>query len=318
MYTLKKDKTILERLGTITLLGMFQAALKIGTCTGFFYLISLFESLEECILLAVSLFATDNFHTLNIIQEGFLSRQSSQGAIHTIAERRKNRRNLIFLQAESIGMNVLMVILAYTFHPFATHNLLKTHSFLFRLFANVFFSGMIGMSWAFLASYSLKESVKGLSLGSISARLRENINHQSDESSTLTIDNFDILMMVLPPVVSYLMAETFSISGFLALMWCAFLQSMYAQSNLESDRSTLLLNVLKALSYTFRSICDILIGLSLPLYWAVITKEIGLGITVVTLVIIFLVSFSASYVVVKRMRGAKLVKSDLEATVLIF
>jgi NhaP-type Na+/H+ or K+/H+ antiporter len=74
VYTLKKDKTILERLGTITLLGMFQAILKIGTCTGFFYLISLFGSLEECILLAVSLFATDNFHTLNIIQEGFLSR----------------------------------------------------------------------------------------------------------------------------------------------------------------------------------------------------------------------------------------------------
>jgi len=79
------------------------------------------------------------------------------------------------------------------------------------------------MTFAFLASYSLKESNKGLSLGSISARIRENNNHSSEESSTLAIDNFDILMMVLPPVVSYLMAETFSISGFLAIMWCAFL-----------------------------------------------------------------------------------------------
>jgi hypothetical protein len=85
------------------------------------------------------------------------------------------------------------------------------------------------MTFAFLASYSLKESNKGLSLGSISSRVRENNNnHSSEESSTLAIDNFDILMMVIPPVVSYLMAETFSISGFLALMWCAFLQSMYA------------------------------------------------------------------------------------------
>ncbi len=121
-----------------------------------------------------------------------------------------------------------MLTLAYTFHPFATHNLLKTHNFLFRLFANVFFSAVIGMSWAFLGSYSLKESNKGLSLGSISSRLRDNTNHLSEENSTLAIDNFDILMMVLPPVVSYLMAETFSISGFLALMCCALLQSMYA------------------------------------------------------------------------------------------
>jgi NhaP-type Na+/H+ or K+/H+ antiporter len=46
------------------------------------------------------------------------------------------------------------------------------------------------------------------------------------------MDNFDILMMVLPPIVSYLMAETFSISGLLAIMCCAFLQSLYASSNL--------------------------------------------------------------------------------------
>jgi len=231
-------------------------------------MISLFETYQECILLAVSLFATDNFHTLSIIHDGFQNKKGSGGAVSQVAEIRRNKRTMIFLQAESIGLNALMLTLAYTFYPFATHNLLKTHNFLFRLFANVFFSGVIGMSWAFVASYSLKESNKGLSLGSISSRKVEiNNNSDNDQSSTLAIDNFDILMMVLPPVVSYLMAETFSISGFLALIWCAFLQSMYAQSNLEVDRSILLLNVFKALSYTFRSICDILIGLSLPLFW---------------------------------------------------
>jgi NhaP-type Na+/H+ or K+/H+ antiporter len=210
-----------------------------------------------------------------------------------------------------------MLTLAYTFHPFATHNLLKTHNFLFRLFANVFFSGIIGMSWAFLASYSLKESNKGLSLGSISARIRENNNNSSDESSTLAIDNFDILMMVLPPVVSYLMAETFSISGFLALIWCSFLQSMYAQSNLEAECSALLLNVFKALSYTFRSICEILIGLSLPLFWTTLTQDLGLWIVALTLMIIFLTSYAASYFVVKRLRASKHIKSDFEALALI-
>ena len=67
VYTLSKDMIILERLGTITLLGFVQAAVKIGSCTGFFYLIRLFTNVQDCILLAVSLFASDNFHTMNLI-----------------------------------------------------------------------------------------------------------------------------------------------------------------------------------------------------------------------------------------------------------
>ena len=140
---------------------------------------------------------------------------------------------MTFFQAESLVMNTLLIILSYTFHPFATHNYMQTHSILFRLFANVFFSLLIGMSWAFLGSYSLKEQVNANSArssGEMSSRdsiENESGNHGSNESiinsSVLPIDNFDILMMVLPPIVSYLMAETFSISGLLAIMCCAFL-----------------------------------------------------------------------------------------------
>lgn len=89
------------------------------------------------------------------------------------------------------------------------------------------------MSWAFLGSYSLKEQINANSSnsrGEMSSRdsmENESVNHGSNESninsSVLPIDNFDILMMVLPPIVSYLMAETFSISGLLAIMCCAFL-----------------------------------------------------------------------------------------------
>ena len=139
---------------------------------------------------------------------------------------------MTFLQAESLVMNTLLIILSYTFHPFATHNYMQTHSILFRLFANIFFSLLIGMSWAFLGSYSLKEQINANSAnrGDLSSRdsiENESVNHGSNESSinsaVLPIDNFDILMMVLPPIVSYLMAETFSISGLLAIMCCGFL-----------------------------------------------------------------------------------------------
>jgi len=57
-----------------------------------------------------------------------------------------------------------------------------------------------------------------------------------------------MLMMLLSPILSFLMAETFGISGLLALMCCAFFQSIYASKNLESERATLFGNVSLALS----------------------------------------------------------------------
>ena len=63
---------------------------------------------------------------------------------------------------------------------------------MFRLFSNVFFTILIGCCMAFLASYSLKHSY-----------------HNKDNH----FDNFDVLMMILSPIVSFLMAESFSISG---------------------------------------------------------------------------------------------------------
>jgi hypothetical protein len=63
------------------------------------------------------------------------------------------------------------------------------------------------------------------------------------------------------------MGETFTISGFLALMCCSFAQSIYAQENLSGERSMLLNSSLKALSYSCRSICEILIGIGAALHF---------------------------------------------------
>lgn len=118
-------------------------------------------------------------------------------------------------------------------------------------------------------------------------------------SGSLAIDNFDILMMVLSPIVSYLMAETFSISGLLAIMCCGFLQSLYAQQNLDIERSNLFSNTIKALSYSCRSICDIIIGIALPLN-AVPFQEIGVFTLISTLFVIFLVSYGVSQATIKK------------------
>lgn len=66
---MKKETVILERLGTITLIGWVQAGLKITLCTAFFYACSVFATVQECILLGISIFASDNFHTLQILHE---------------------------------------------------------------------------------------------------------------------------------------------------------------------------------------------------------------------------------------------------------
>jgi NhaP-type Na+/H+ or K+/H+ antiporter len=75
------------------------------------------------------------------------------------------------------------------------------------------------MCWAFFSSYSLKSSYQKLA------------NH---------FDNFDMLMMILAPIVANLMAESVNISGLLALMTCAFILSIYARRNLEKERAYLL------------------------------------------------------------------------------
>jgi hypothetical protein len=37
-------------------------------------------------------------------------------------EKKKKRNEVTFFQAESLILNTLLIILSYTFHPFATHN----------------------------------------------------------------------------------------------------------------------------------------------------------------------------------------------------
>ena len=294
---MKKDIVILERLGTLTLLGLLQSSLKIATCTGFFYLLSLFTSIEECLLLSISLFASENFHTINLIQEQ-QSSSNDENPVSNLARQKLQGKQISFYQVQSLVLNTLLIILSYTLHPFATLNYMQAHSLLFRLFANCFFSVLIGISWAFLASYSLKQSYR--SAGSV-------VDH-----NRLAMDNFDILMMVLSPIVSYLMAETLSISGLLALMCCAFIQSIYAQSNLEAERSNLLLSAFRALSYSFRSICDIMIGISFAVHFETFS-EISIWKLVLAIVIIFLVSFGTSYLIMSKVT---LIQSATEGLVI--
>lgn len=124
------------------------------------------------------------------------------------------------------------------------HNIISEVSF--KLFSNTFFTFVIGISWGFLTSYSLKSSY---------------------ESLTTHFDNFDIIMMILAPLVSYLIAESLNISGLLSLITCAFVLGIYAKKNLGKDRESLLSNCFRAMAYSSRTICDLLLGIGFGIHF---------------------------------------------------
>jgi hypothetical protein len=75
-----------------------------------------------------------------------------------ITEARFEHRKRVFLAAEAVVVALILIILSQSFHPSLTKNSMKLQPMLFRLFSNVFFTVVIGMGWAFLSSYSLKNS----------------------------------------------------------------------------------------------------------------------------------------------------------------
>ena len=152
----------------------------------------------------------------------------------------------------------------------------------------MFFAVIIGSTFAFFSSYSLK-----------SAR----------DMRSSSFDNFDILMVVLCPILSFLMAESFSISGFLAIMVCGSIQSMYGSRNLDEERSYLLLSIFRALSYSSRAICDIMIGLSLGLNLHTF-KQVGPLWLLFSVILVQFISWFGSWLVNKKALSMKLISQE--------
>lgn len=142
------------------------------------------------------------------------------------------------------------------------------------MFFNSLFPFLIGLAISFVSSYSIKNSY----------------------SRSKHFDNFDIVMMIVPPFISYLLAEAFSLSGLLSLISCSFFQSIYAKKNLQHKRSLLVDRTFRALSYSCRSISDLLVGILLPLTFSYFRFESIRFLSIsLTLVLIPLISFGGTY-----------------------
>ncbi|CDW79979.1 sodium hydrogen exchanger 6-like [Stylonychia lemnae] len=277
VYTLKKERIFLDRLGTITLYGLSYLVSKVLAAAIILYGVRLFHTFYECLLLCIAVFATENFYMINQMGESGLKLPQ-----------------ILFMQSESLIFNTFLIVLSQTLHPSLAKQHMDLQFIMLRLFSNVFFTMVLGCSWAFLASYSLKQS------------------HQNKDNN---FDNFDILMMILSPIVSFLMAESFTISGLQALMTCAFIQSIYAQKNLENERAQLLLSIFRALSYTARAICDILMGIGLGLNLQTI-GQIGPLYLIGSIALIQVLNNLGSYLINKKMEKKNLI-NHLESKILL-
>jgi hypothetical protein len=97
---MKLDKVILDRLGTITIIGVLHSFTKISICSLLIYAVGVFPTFYECSLLSISIFATENFHMLSLMSENGLP-------VSTI----------VFVKMEAIIANTIVIIMSMTFHP---------------------------------------------------------------------------------------------------------------------------------------------------------------------------------------------------------
>lgn len=74
--------------------------------------------------------------------------------------------------------------------------------------------------------------------------------------------------MLMVPFVAFLVSESLRLSGFLVLMWTAFILSIYGIPNIESSKAQNLKDMLQSISYISKILCFLLMGCVLPLHLA--------------------------------------------------
>lgn len=79
-------------------------------------------------------------------------------------------------------------------------------------------------------------------------------------------DSYDIAMMLLVPYVAFLLAEALSISGYLVIIISAFFLSLYGKPNMHPGRAEFLRDILQTISYFFKALACVFMGISLPLH----------------------------------------------------
>mmetsp|Transcript_18264 Transcript_18264/g.17393 ORF Transcript_18264/g.17393 Transcript_18264/m.17393 type:complete len:341 (-) Transcript_18264:630-1652(-) len=233
VYSMRKERVILDRLGTLVIFALVPFILKMAITTVFThhlifpYAKDFLPGFYECLLYSISVYASDS---LNIVTK--------------LGEIGFSQNDIVFIHSGSVLGSIFVILFAKSINAkWVFHGILSDIAL--TLFANTFFTCMIGISMAFFTSYCLKSNY---------------------ETLATTFDNFDIMMMIMAPVVSYLIAESLNISGILSIVCCGYVLSIYAQPNLHAERAHLLKYCFRAMAYFSRTICDFLVGLGFGIY----------------------------------------------------
>lgn len=66
---MKKDRVILEKLGSLAVMAFFPLLLKVSITTGLLYVLGIVPNFLVCLLYSVAAFASDNFNIFNTMFE---------------------------------------------------------------------------------------------------------------------------------------------------------------------------------------------------------------------------------------------------------
>ena len=78
-------------------------------------------------------------------------------------------------------------------------------------------------------------------------------------------ESYDLALMLVMPFFAFLVSEAAGLAGFLVLIIMAYLLSLYGKPNMDSGHATALQDALQSISSFSKTICYLLMGISLPL-----------------------------------------------------
>jgi len=80
------------------------------------------------------------------------------------------------------------------------------------------------------------------------------------------MEDYSLPAVFLTPLISFLFGESIGLSGFLVIMISAFMLNLYGTPNMNKFKAETIRDTLEGLAYISRTICYLLMGISLPLH----------------------------------------------------
>jgi len=125
-------------------------------------------------------------------------------------------------------------------------------------------------------------------------KLVEKKGNEEDDEEEAEEEQQDISVMLIVPFIAFLSAESANLSGYLVLFVTAFTLALYGKGNMNAQRAETLSDILRSGSYIFKTLCYLLMGVSLPLHFESAKQTINSFMLAIGIICVPLVGFLTS------------------------